>query len=265
MRASCPFATHHGKLVHNDLSSIVAVINAAYESNALILLPSAFAQAYGAGVSQIAAADAKHGLSFVHKDTLLNALPRFNALARQLPFAPIFSDKRNMAENCIEPEDCHYVRRSLIHQLEHPSLVIDPFTEVSFVFDRDAPHLCRHCGAALQKSYQIGRKEAWEKLPTIFGLPSWDDLRELLNEDDDGRVADNVSLQTFIVSHAGRGDDAYHALYLSLFVITWLPSSCFAANILSLVKPCLNGPQEKRYMERTLINCSFRSSRSFRW
>jgi hypothetical protein len=36
--------------------------------------------------------------------------------------------------------------------------------------------LCVHCGAAAHVVHVAGRAEIWRQLPSIFGLPGWDDL-----------------------------------------------------------------------------------------
>ncbi|KAJ7465232.1 hypothetical protein FB451DRAFT_432468 [Mycena latifolia] len=39
--------------------------------------------------------------------------------------------------------------------------------------------LCEDCDRAASAEYNIGRGKAWEMLPTFFGLPQWNDLKDM--------------------------------------------------------------------------------------
>ena len=39
--------------------------------------------------------------------------------------------------------------------------------------------LCPECVAYCQSRYLIGRKKMWNKLPSFFGMPTWDELKSI--------------------------------------------------------------------------------------
>ena len=66
-------------------------------------------------------------------------------------------------------------------KLEAVPCIMDPLQGISFT-DEPACNWCESCLAHYKETYEVGRKVAWEKLPEVFGLPSWEELRKREDE-----------------------------------------------------------------------------------
>ena len=40
-------------------------------------------------------------------------------------------------------------------------------------------HVCRECVAYCQSRHSVGRQKIWSKLPSFFGMPTWDELKSI--------------------------------------------------------------------------------------
>ncbi|KAF7329327.1 hypothetical protein MKEN_00193900 [Mycena kentingensis (nom. inval.)] len=58
------------------------------------------------------------------------------------------------------------------HPLENPSLTEKTWAQL-------LTGICAHCSATLKEKYQENREAEWERLPSAFGLGSWDQLEAL--------------------------------------------------------------------------------------
>lgn len=79
-------------------------------------------------------------------------------------------------QNCNSPGDCREVRFNLIQSnfLPIPKVFgLCPWKSLSVTISK---HLCGSCVAAAQKSHCEGRERFWQKLPTFFVLPGWEEL-----------------------------------------------------------------------------------------
>ncbi|EKM54767.1 uncharacterized protein PHACADRAFT_258837 [Phanerochaete carnosa HHB-10118-sp] len=181
-------ATHPlHKLSLNDFSTHVAVINLGTERGASVLLPSAMLRVLVRGIDSIVNGEQSTQLDAQSRDTLLSALPALSLLARQHTFEVLFRDACGLSDQCMQIDYCDRTRRQLVRTLENPSLahMISPFHILGFGNkSKHIQNLCPDCRTALKKCYDAGRKLAWEKLPAVFKLPEWDELRRLARESD---------------------------------------------------------------------------------
>lgn len=180
------------KLSLNDIASHIAVINAGGDCGASVLLPSALLRVLMKGVDGILGA---RTLDPGHREMLLAALPALSLLARQHTFEVLYRDACGLSDQCMQIDYCDRTRRQLIRTLEIPALahIVGPFRVLSF--GSKAKHIqnfCPDCRAALKKCYEAGRKQAWEKLPGVFKLPGWDELRRLARNFDVPREAEDA-------------------------------------------------------------------------
>lgn len=181
-------ATHPlHKLSLNDLATHIAVINVATDRGASVLLPSAMLRVLVKGIDVIVNGEHSAALDMESRDIMLSALPALSLLARQHTFEVLFRDACGLSDQCMQIDYCDRTRRQLVRTLENPSLahIINPFHILGFGSkSKHIQNLCPDCRAALKKCYESGRKQAWEKLPAIFKLPEWDELRRLAREFD---------------------------------------------------------------------------------
>ncbi|GJE92821.1 BTB domain-containing protein [Phanerochaete sordida] len=181
-------ATHPlHKLSLGDLSTHVAVINAANDRGASVLLPSAMVRVLVKGIDFVVNDARAAPLERTSRDAVLGALPALSALARQHTFEVLFRDACGLSDQCMQIDYCDRTRRQLVRTLENPALahVISPFHIIGFGSkSKHVQNLCPDCRAALKKCYEAGRRQAWEKLPAVFGLPEWDELRRRAKESD---------------------------------------------------------------------------------
>lgn len=172
------------RLELDNMDVHIALINAAKAYGASVLLPAALVRLiFRHGLRRIVKAGPGEELT----TTVLLALPKLSQLARSQTFAPLYADEDSMSGGCSTFSRCQHVQRRLRKFIEHPSTanVVDPFCTVNIIPGRIAHTLCPQCLAVFKNSYEEGRKAAWEKLPGVFGLPGWDDLRKSVQEFDD--------------------------------------------------------------------------------
>ena len=97
--------------------------------------------------------------------------------------------KASSSSDCVAPSICEAARHRYL----------------SYAFTRNPPiaglhqwnthddyyemhHLCKHCSGIAKSEHEAGRQAFWDRLPSLFDLPSWD---ELLKEREDMYVFDN--------------------------------------------------------------------------
>lgn len=49
------------------------------------------------------------------------------------------------------------------------------------VVDAHLKHACKNCCSSVAKSIENRRKEIWEKIPSFFGYPGWEEMQEKLD------------------------------------------------------------------------------------
>ena len=182
------------RLALDDLASHVAIINAAGDAEAQILLPAAMLRLFRRGIKDIVEAARASQLDAT---LFLEALPALSTLSRTHSFALLFSHEMRICNECLSLSQCYAVRHTILRELEKPSraYVADPFVTASSS-EGTAYNFCRPCGEAFQASHEIGRRQAWEELPACFKLPHWQTMRthamQLDAEDSPGGSASDV-------------------------------------------------------------------------
>lgn len=184
----------------NDAEGHIAVINAARDTDALVLLPAAMLRVFARGIPFVVEAvdESCVSLDLVNKIAILSALPALARLSRRHSFSALYSDDLSISPQCDGPFVCHKYRRRLLARLEssHTAFIAEPFTHVSFASGKFAHGLCTHCRTALKTSYEAGRVKAWEELPKAFGLPAWGVMRKRAlegSDDDDDPMEEDKS------------------------------------------------------------------------
>lgn len=78
-------------------------------------------------------------------------------------------------QGCKSPDRCHETRNHFLRAIFIPIPRIyglcrwEDWAVIS-------QFVCESCFAAAQRSHNEGRERFWQKLPTFFGLPGWDEL-----------------------------------------------------------------------------------------
>ncbi|KAF7365478.1 BTB domain-containing protein [Mycena venus] len=78
---------------------------------------------------------------------------------------------------CQQRPDCRKQMHKIIRDL-HGAQRLEISAIHEWVSDWDTD-LCELCTKEALKIFQDGRKECWNKLPSVFGLPEWDELKRL--------------------------------------------------------------------------------------
>ena len=63
--------------------------------------------------------------------------------------------------------------------------IIDPFYQLPFASGTLPAGLCVECRDALKAAHEAGRITSWEALPKAFGLPSWEKMQEVEEDEDE--------------------------------------------------------------------------------
>jgi hypothetical protein len=87
------------------------------------------------------------------------------------------------APDCPSPEYCLKKRINVLRDLENSTVqdTLCPSMSYPYWYDgllqHEDDYICKACESAADKCYDKGKLELWEELPSIFGLPSWEELR----------------------------------------------------------------------------------------
>ncbi|KIP04617.1 hypothetical protein PHLGIDRAFT_188653 [Phlebiopsis gigantea 11061_1 CR5-6] len=182
-----------------DFASHIAVVNAARETDTLILLPAAMYAIFMKGASWIVTSKTAAELSNVNKDALLASQPAIAKLSRRHSFALLYGEDSHLSAQCQSSSRCSKNRRKLTTRLELSALgyIIEPFHQIPFTPGTTPANFCTECRTTFKASYESGRQAAWEALPRAFGLPSWEKMqkaKEDENEEDEGMEEDKEDL-----------------------------------------------------------------------
>jgi hypothetical protein len=87
---------------------------------------------------------------------------------------------------CQSQEECSQISIRILHCLDESSVrssfrpqEISPGWRMRKRHDRPSmpdSYNCKSCTSAAKECYFMGRRKIWRELPSIFGLPSWDEL-----------------------------------------------------------------------------------------
>ncbi|KAH8103818.1 hypothetical protein BXZ70DRAFT_665594 [Cristinia sonorae] len=170
-------------------SLAISAANVARESNATILLPGALLACCSINPSSLIEPWQPHPLrNHIHSDdlpglapqnlyTVLKARNEIILFTRRRIFGFAFIPRD--IPDCHSPE-CRKVRSEWAIKMdqEHPDGWINPFSPGSFV-SSFARFGCVSCLEEAKRTFDIGRRELWDALPGIFGLPGWERLEIL--------------------------------------------------------------------------------------
>lgn len=72
-------------------------------------------------------------------------------------------------------KQCDAMRRSIMQAAYYPVTTCAPFSPWDVGLEAG---LCAECAPKSRDSHNAGRQRVWEQLPSVFGLPDWEELRE---------------------------------------------------------------------------------------
>ncbi|KAJ7119090.1 hypothetical protein C8R44DRAFT_673414 [Mycena epipterygia] len=169
-------------------SDKIYAIQLAREVDALWVLPTAF--------YQVSAAFKKLGTAIFH-GAFRNGVPTSISLEDQDSFVNGHNSQITSAnvdilaflsyppsaniEGCAFPFQCTAERLSAIESSremlrEYPSIPLDIWNSDDWDILQD---VCPACLAVLRETHQHARQAFWDKLPGIYGLPSWEELEKM--------------------------------------------------------------------------------------
>lgn len=86
---------------------------------------------------------------------------------------------------CTKPRQCAKLRMDVMRNVFYPFVIFAGLYtwsefQVRWVYsDRGSPqnwYMCDSCNVVAEQLHENGRSNFWEELPSIFGLPEWDEL-----------------------------------------------------------------------------------------
>ncbi|KAF7297722.1 BTB domain-containing protein [Mycena kentingensis (nom. inval.)] len=161
----------------------VAVINLAREVGLYSVLPVAFytiVNRYGANVEMDGIlSDVLDGLhSRADEIICLRGHARMTRDYLQTPIKCFAPEGRIPSTTCAQPAMCRSTaQRHLLSCLKEVSLVAAVVDE--WYIGWEASDFCPDCAAEAKQVFEQTRAECWDKLPSYFALPPWDDLLKM--------------------------------------------------------------------------------------
>lgn len=169
-----------------DAADLWPLFDVARRSGMRVLLPAAYLTAARLVPGRGEALEhVDHGLRVEQASSIIVAQRNLDHLARTRIFADLYGPNRDISAECVSPEDCHKARHRIIRDVaQHGEEVVSrPFMDIERGSVRG---LCVPCRDTFLVNHAAARKEAWEILPTLLGLGTWEELRaarsELLGE-----------------------------------------------------------------------------------
>lgn len=117
----------------------------------------------------------KHpGLRIEDQQSCAMAWRTLHDLEKERTFSWLYTEAPNpIFGACSTQDQCHVARAYRLLKMVQPPTNISPFGRWDGVLGYG---MCSSCVAAAQRSHQEGRQNTWEALPSIFGLPGWQEL-----------------------------------------------------------------------------------------
>lgn len=181
-----PVATSFPLLVSSsNASTSITAANVAREANTPILLPAILYACCSLPPEVLLGSWTSHktssNLPSLSPENLYAVLKARNDIilfTRRHIFGFAFSAKD--LPDCRTPTECRRIRGELAESAEkhHPDGWIDPLSPGTFIAQL-ARVACVRCTEEAKRAFERGRKELWEGLPAMFGLPSWTELEKL--------------------------------------------------------------------------------------
>ncbi|EKM55134.1 uncharacterized protein PHACADRAFT_255543 [Phanerochaete carnosa HHB-10118-sp] len=158
-------------------SAIIHLVNAA-EHAAPHLLPAALLAlvpfcAHASAESPFGRGVFKNAPVVLHpalEQTVLHAQQTLDRIAREEIYLGLFNPSN---ADCTGGTWCDDGRASAIGKLVNAEGLIDPFQFAKHRPGWKAHLFCAKCLEHLELGFSSGSRAAWEKLPDVFGLPSW--------------------------------------------------------------------------------------------
>lgn len=166
----------HEDHVTDDILTLM--VQVARRTGMSILLPAAFLCAGTRSIDTLVS-DKYEDWARGDLGVLLVGLRRLYTAGRTVVWPALYSARRDIADGCKAPVLCHDARHAFIRWLESDpcGTIIDVFITMESKTPRAlAGKLCTSCRAVLVESYMKGRAQAWNDLPSTFGLPAWLEL-----------------------------------------------------------------------------------------
>jgi len=166
-------------LSHCDGVLLFTSINLARECNLLSVLPSAL---YACS-NTMAVQDILRGvllddgtrciMSPVDQEGCITGW--FTLLEKQATKTLKWVDPRESFAGCTNPQGCDAGRSTLLRFFWHPVPKLFPLIRWDPIFDST---FCSFCSQKSREIHEAGRQSVWNEIPSIFGLPEWEELRK---------------------------------------------------------------------------------------
>lgn len=154
----------------------IVIANAARKSRTSILLPAFLLSSSLRSLDDILRT---RTLSEVDRYAIIAAIPKLSVAAREEVYGALFSSDRDLSPNCTQPAQCYQSRHAMMKEIEERPNAFNPFHQLQGGTDSARPgrRLCDFCAVRIADSEEKMQVE-WDRLPGIFGLGSWDELRK---------------------------------------------------------------------------------------
>lgn len=97
---------------------------------------------------------------------------------------------------CKTPKHCHAGREKALRSFRRKGASVpspsDQWMLFPFMYTQDG--LCTDCSKLARDEHEAGREKFWQRLPSLFGLPSW---TELAKEREEMYVLNHVNIEVF--------------------------------------------------------------------
>ncbi|KAF8989031.1 hypothetical protein BDQ17DRAFT_1393350 [Cyathus striatus] len=112
----------------------------------------------------------------IREDGSVAQLPHFLQKASQASSTLAWVDgNSDMCTSCINPMGCSSARALITRKIWKP--VPDCSRSLERWSDAPSAGLCKPCMLSARDIHEQGRRRMWELLPSFFGLPPWDELK----------------------------------------------------------------------------------------
>ena len=155
---------------HSD--SIMRAVNLAHENDVLHILPYAYYCVVR--VSGRRTLEHKEGdTDWKTKATCLVGGNRLRREMRKTSHSFLFDFRPSQL---CHSRECAYARG--VHD-ERRALEAGPLSPLRQYTRWHELHVCRECVAYCQSRHSVGRQKMWNKLPSFFGMLTWDELKSI--------------------------------------------------------------------------------------
>lgn len=169
------------------LDDLVRLVPVARIARTLAVLPAVLVQISTFLTSTIVESPEFLKLSARDAVAIVVSQRKLESLAKTTVFRGLFDGGRNISPECRSGNECHHIRTALIERVLSPAGGNSPtpfyvelaLSESDISMESD---LCPPCCVYLENTYTSGRTKAWDELPVILDLGTWDEIQATQRE-----------------------------------------------------------------------------------